>query len=80
LVNNLLDTEYLLTVSVNGQVNVVATAFQSIQVITQTLALYVLELDVRDKDSGTLELETIWDTFTTQDATVRIPADEPAFT
>ena len=62
-IHNLLDTQDLLTISIHLQIDVVATAFQCIQVITQAFRLYVLELNISNEDRGTLELKAIWNAF-----------------
>ena len=61
---DLLDAQDLFACCIHFQVNVVATAFQCVQMVFELLTAYVCKLDVGDKDSRTLELKAVWNAFT----------------
>ena len=73
--DDLLNAEHLVTLTVNSEINIVTTRLKSSQVITQPLALYIVKLDVRDKDSTRTELKLVGNVFIAQDAAVSIPTD-----
>jgi len=70
---NLLDTQDLVLHGVQGQVQVMATTLQSIQVIAQFLRFHLVKLQVGDKDHTAFEVKLIWDAFAAKSGTLAQP-------